>query len=68
MMCDGYVTPRRTSCSSPAGFGVPNTFCGHSNQTQGLPPVLLYVTPSGFNGNMEKRSETGAPARLCRLP
>ena len=51
MMHDGYITPRRTLCSSPAGFGVPDTFCGHHALTQGLRPVLYYVTPSGFGNN-----------------
>ncbi len=49
MMYDGYATPRRTLCSSPIGFGVPDTFCGYASLTQGWHPVLVYITPSGFN-------------------
>ena len=54
VICDGYVTPRRHTPASPDGFGVPDTFCGHDTLTQGLHPVLYYVTPSGFAGDRQR--------------
>ena len=54
MICDVYITPRRSMPASPAGFGVSDTFCGYAILTQGLHPVLYSVTPSGFAAGMKR--------------
>ena len=54
MPCDyflylvSFFTPRRTWCSSPAGFGVPIRFIDQWDNSRGLHPGLCSVTPSGF--------------------
>ena len=42
--------PRHTLCSSPVGFGAPNTFPRLPSQSSGLHPVICSVTPLGVVG------------------